>query len=468
MTFGSVVRQAARRIASTIASAPPWLVLLVSWLVLMLYAYPGLMTQDSFDHLAEARTGKYTDWHPPAVSLLWKFLDYVVAGPLGMLVLQSATFLVGLYYVLRRTLQPKAAAWAAGLLFVFPPVMLPFAVIWKDNVMAGFLMLGLAAMPAERRWVRIAGLVALGAATAVRYNAFGATLPIIVLLFEWRPGLHWLKRYAIAGAAWFAVTFAAFSLNDAITDYKMHPWQSSLALYDIVGTLAHVDEDLPDAELRRVFEGTQLLTKENIHAQIRKLYTPRDFLPIINHATEAMWAVPIWGIEPTPAPQRDAIGRAFLDVVTAHPGAYAAHRLDVMAEVLCLTAERPAAVIIKREYRRTDLADAVGATRTWSKLQRKMTTFMTWLYKATPIFVPWIYLVISLLLLPMARRNRAVLATLASGLVFESSLLFLAASPDYRYSHWMVVCALMAVIELTASRMRPNRGTVSTSPPLSA
>lgn len=455
MTFGSVVRQAARRVASKLAAAPPWLVLLVSWMILIIYAYPGLMTQDSFDHLLEARSGKYTDYHPPAISLLWKFIDYVVAGPLGMLVLQSATFLVGLYAVLRRTLAPKPAAWAAGLLFVFPPVLLPFAVIWKDNVMAGFTMLGIAAMLAERRWIRIAGLLALGAATAVRYNAFGATFPIVLLMFEWRAGLHWLKRYTIAFAAWLAITFGAFALNDAITDYKMHPWQSSLALYDIVGTLAHLDEDIPDAELRETFEGTQLLTKENIHAQIRKLYTPRDFLPIINHATESMWAVPIWGYEPAPEAQRDAIGRAFVDVITAHPVAYAKHRLDVMAEVLALTSERPAAVIIKREYRRTDLADAVGATKSWSKLQRLMTTFMTWLYKVTPIFVPWVYLVISLLLLPMARRNRAVFATIASGLVFESSLLFLAASPDYRYSHWMVVCTLVAVIELTARRMRP-------------
>ena len=59
-----------------------------------------------------------------------------------------------------------------------------------------------------------------------------------------------------------------------------------------------------------------------------------------------------------------------------------------------------------------------------------------------------------LVLLPLARRNRAVLATILSGLVFESSLLFLAASPDYRYSHWMIVCTLIAVVELTARRMR--------------
>jgi hypothetical protein len=449
------MRRSVRRVTSAIANAPPWAVLLTAWLVLILYAYPGLMTQDSFDHLSEARAGKYTDWHPPVISVIWRCVDWVIAGPFGMLVLQSGAFLLGLYVTLRRTLAPRSAAWAAGLVFVVPPVMLPFAVIWKDCMMAGLLMLGLAAMPAQRRWVRVAGLLALGGATAVRYNAFGATFPVVLMMFEWRAGLHWLKRYAIAAAAWLAITVGAFAINIALTDYQMHPWQSSLALYDIVGTYAHVDEDVPDDELREVLHGTEVLTKDHIHAHMRKIYTPRDFLPIINHPTDAMWAVPIWGTTAPPQSQRDAISRAFVDVVTSHPLAYAEHRLDVMTDVLSFRSSRPAAAVTRREYRRTELADAVGATKTWSKLQHKLTVAVSWLYKATPIFVPWIYLIVSVILLPLARRRREVLATLASGLVFESSLLFLAASPDYRYSHWMVICTLIAVIELTARRMHP-------------
>jgi hypothetical protein len=79
---------------------------------------------------------------------------------------------------------------------------------------------------------------------------------------------------------------------------------------------------------------------------------------------------------------------------------------------------------------------------------------MSELWRTLPIFVPWIYLVISLVLLPLTRRHRDVFAVLCSGIIMESSLLPLAQSPDYRYSHWMVICACIAVVVLTARRSR--------------
>lgn len=437
-------------------------VLGVAWLILLVYAYPGFMTQDSSDHLREARVGVYTDSHPPAMSFLWAVLEWFIAGPLLMLILQSGTFLAGLYVVLRRTFAPRKAAWIAGALFIFPPVMVPFAVIWKDCVMAGFLMLGLAAMFSQRRWIRIAGLLALGAATAVRYNAFGATFPIVVLLFEWRTGMHWFKRYAISVVAWLAVTFGSFAFNAAITDHKMHPWHSTLALFDIVGTLVHADQEFTDDQLRVLLDGTELITKQNILGTMRKLYSPRDFLPIINHKTDAMWGVPIWGLVPAPEPQRDAIGRAFTEIITTYPFAYVKHRLAVLVEVLCFTRRRPAAAITGRDLR-ADHVQMLSLSNTWSRLQRKMSEATVLIYKLTPIFVPWIYLFISLALLPMTRRHRDMFATIMSGLVFESSLLFLAASPDYRYSHWMIICTLIAVVTLTARRMRTAAPTPAAS-----
>jgi hypothetical protein len=450
--FTDGVRRAAHKFAGVIAATPPWAVLATAWLLLIIYAFPGQMTQDSFDHLSEARSGFYTDSHPPAINLLWRFVEYFVAGPFGMLVIQSSTFVVGLYLVMRRAFAPRAAAWAAALLFLFPPVMLPFAVIWKDCFMAGFLMLGAAGLLASRRWLRIAGLVALWGATAVRYNAFAATFPLVLFLFRWRDGVHWLQRCAIACVAWFAVTAAAFGFNAKITDRQMHFWHSSLAVFDIVGTLAFVERDLPDAEMRTLLEGTELTTKENIHGVMKNLYTPRDFLPILNHPTQGMWALPIWGIEPAPVAQRDAIERVWKQVVTTHPLEYLKHRLSVMGEVLSLSSSHPAATVIRREYRRPDLARALDLTATWSTLQHKATKFMVWLWRTTPVFVPWVYAVIALLLLPLARRHRDVLALLFSGLLMESSLLVLAPSPDYRYSHWMVVCTLVSVILLTARR----------------
>ena len=290
-------------------------------------------------------------------------------------------------------------------------------------------------------------------ATSVRYNAIAATLPLVVLLFEWRPGLHWLKRYPIAIAAWLAVTFSSFQFNAALTDHKLHLWHS-IAVFDIVGTLAFVDEDLGDAELTKLFEGTDLLVKENIHATARELYTPKDFLPITNHPTKTMWSLPINGYVPPPEAQRDAITRAWKETLLTYPFAYAKHRFAVMAECIGLGASRASGAIAKRDYRWPENTHKLGLGTGWSKLQRKLIGFYAFVVRHTPIFSVWMYLVVAFLLLPLAVRHRDVLALLLSGLGLETTLLLVAPSPDYRYSHWLVICTIISAIVLGVRRYR--------------
>jgi len=62
--------------------------------------------------------------------------------------------------------------------------------------------------------------------------------------------------------------------------------------------------------------------------------------------------------------------------------------------------------------------------------------------------------VLAFVWLLLTRKHRDMFALLISGLLFESSLLVLAASPDYRYSHWMVICTAIGMIVLTARRYR--------------
>jgi hypothetical protein len=455
-------------IGQRIAAAPPWLVLAIAWGILVLYAFPGQMTQDSWDHLTEARKGVFTDGHPPVIDLLFRWADYVIAGPFLMLVLQSVPLLIGLYLIFRQTFAARRAAWLTLGLYIFPPVMMPMAVIWKDSLMAGFLALGLGALLGERRRsVRLLGLGAMFVASAVRYNAFAATLPLIVLGFTWRPASSSLKRYAIAAATWLAITFAAFGANKLLTDKPMYIWHSSLAVYDIVGTLTYVDGEYPDAELEQLLAGTDLLVHHDIHKTMRALYTPKDFLPIVNDAKLALWALPINGIEPAPAGVRDAVARAWWEVITSHAGAYVRHRLAVTGAVLSFGSARVAGAVTKRDaFRWPAYVHEMGQGTGWSKLQGKWTRAMTWIWRNTPIFVPWIYALVSLVLIPLAWRHRDVLALLFSGLVFESTLVLLAPSPDYRYSHWMVVTACVAIVVLTARRSRVARAPAPGPAPL--
>lgn len=446
-------------IGKRIAAAPPWLVLAFAWLIVLLYAFPGQMTQDSWDHLTEARKGIFTDGHPPVIDLVFRWADYVIAGPFLMLVLQSVTLLVGLYLILRRTFAARGAAWATFGVYVFPPVMTPMAVIWKDSLMAGCLALGLGALLGERRrWVRILGLAAMFVASAVRYNAFAATLPLIVLVFEWRATPSSLRRFAIATSAWLVVTLAAFGANKLLTDKPMYIWHSSLAVYDIVGTLNYVDGEYGDAELEQQLAGTGLLVHRDIHKTMRSLYTPKDFLPIVNDAELALWALPINGFEPAPEPVRAAVSRAWWDVITSHVGAYARHRLAVTGSVLSFGSARVPGAVTKRDaFRWPSYVHEMGQGTGWSKLQGKWTRLMSWIWRNTPIFVPWIYTLLSLVLIPLAWRHRDMLAILLSGLVFESTLVLLAPSPDYRYSHWMIVASCLAIVVMTARRARGGR-----------
>src|ERR1043166_9005219 len=124
-----------------LAAWPPLAILVIGWLGFLVYAYPGYMSFDSVWQLREARSGVFTSWHPPAMAMLWRITECVVAGPLGMLILQSVAFLAGAYLLLRRYMPPLAAAVVASLILWFPPVATTLAVIWKDSQMAGYVML---------------------------------------------------------------------------------------------------------------------------------------------------------------------------------------------------------------------------------------------------------------------------------------------------------------------------------------
>jgi hypothetical protein len=457
-------RAVATRLTSVgrrIAAAPPWLVLAAAWAILVLYAFPGQMTQDSWDHLIEARNGVFSDGHPPAIELLFGWADYVIAGPFLMLVIQSAALLFGLHLIFRRAFAARGAAWATLGCFLYPPVMMPMAVIWKDSMMAGFLALGIGALFDDRRRVRVVALVALFVASAVRYNAFAATLPAILLVFEWRPdpgGVARWRRMALAAAAWLAITLAAFAANRALTDKPMYVWQSSLAVYDIVGTLNYVDGEYPDAELEQVLAGTDLLVHKDIHKTMRALYSPQNFVLIVLDRNHPLWALPVRGLTPAPEPVRDAVTRAWWSVVTSHLGAYLRHRAAVTGAVLSLGKAHPSGAVTPRDaFRYTDTIHEMGLASGWSPLQGLWTRAMSWIARATPVFAPWLYLVISLVLIPLARRHCDVLVILLSGLVYEATLVPLAASHDVRYSHWMVVTTCVAVVMLTARRARGAR-----------
>ena len=427
----------------------PWHIVVAGWVVFAIYAYPGLMTRDTYDQLIEARNGVFSDAHPPMMQAIWNVLEQFITGTFSMLALQTATFIAGVYLLLRRAISPHRAAITASALLWFPPIGAVMSVVWKDCLMAGLLALGIALLFSARRGVRIVALVLLCVATAVRYNAFAATLVPIVLLFTWSDAILGVRRYALALAVWLTITFAAFGLNSALTSKPTHYWHASLALHDIVGTLYYVEHDIEDRKLRRAFTGTPLVLQANIHQHIRAHYKPDEHVWTVT-GPHRMWNMSL--VETAPKDQRVAIEQAWKTIVKGRPIAYLRHRVQVLAAVLGLAGDswdRP--IIVTHDYQNANELRELGIPVGYSRFQDGVGSGYS-AFTETFLFRPYFYLALALVVLVLGRRQRDVLALLGSGLLVESSLFLIGPSADYRYSHWLVVTTCISLVLVVVRR----------------
>jgi hypothetical protein len=439
---------------------PSRAILAFGWFVFFVVAYPGRMTRDSFDQLRQARSGIYLDDHPPLMQTLVSITDRFVAGPTGIVMLQSLCFLAGAYLLLKRTMSERVAAIVASAVLLFPPVLSVMVVMWKDALMAGLLLLAVPLFLSERKRVRLVALALVLVGGGVRLNGLAATFAVVVLLFEWKPfaGRIWkqrLKRYGLATGVWIAVTAASFGANALLADRETH-FAHTMLVDDIVGTLAFVDEDRPDAELRETLAGVPLRGDQNIHASFRRAYDSASVLPLIL-GDKRVFELPLADVEPPSAATRAALARAWREVVFGNVGAFMRYRTDRFRVVIGLVHDGENAwevpQIVTHEYQDKPLMFSFGVSTRTSTLQRAVddgldTLSHTWLFR------PWVYLLLTVLLLGFAIRQPAALALLLSGLGVELSLFFLAHSPDYRYSHWTICTTILATILVFAARLR--------------
>lgn len=445
--------------------ATPRRILWLGWVLFVIYCYPGYMSTDSVNQLEQARaTDPLHDWHPPLMAMLWRVTDSVIAGPFPMLIIQSVAFLLGLDGILRRVLRPRTAAVLASLILLFPPVMTTMAVIWKDSQMAGFLLAGTACLlSANRKW-KLAGCVLLFFATAQRYNSIAATFPIVLALFVWREELTRWRRYAIAFGVWIAITVAAFGTNKLLTEQKLYAWHGSVALFDIVGTIRYA-QPLPDGEVRELLAGVTVIPTEDIQYGFRLRYFPRAWWELANGPKRVLEA-------PKTEEQREAVARAWRDVVMTYPVAYLKHRLRVFREVIGISKYPPGA-----EWdgftENPAQEPAIKHSAMHSKVQARWLSLIPAIQDSLP-FRAWAYLLLGFALLPLCRRQRLAFVVIASGLLNELSLFVAAPSADYRYSHWMIACTIIGIALVFAARWRSGQaggdagssaGAVSPSPP---
>lgn len=427
----------------SVGALSPRQVLAVGFAVLLVYAFPGYMSTDSGQQLVQARTGEFSDAHPPLMGQIWRVLDWFVSGPLLMLLLQGTVFLGALYALFRRVLAPRAAAWTAVAILVFPPVLTPMAVIWKDSQMAAFLLAGTAVVLHPRLAIRIAGLGLLVAASAFRHNALAATVPLVFFLFEWRPGLRWWKRFAILVAAAIVTVGIAFGVTRGLA---VHHAKLSPAFSDIVGVIA-CTEDRSDEDLRYVLRGTRLVAPTEIQRRARALFE-----------TGGAWRITMSEdrLFDNPATPEDwqAVERAWQDLVLGDPGAYLAANWHRFALILGWSDEPPRATVWNAFLEGGTKVGAIEHNASHSRVQAWFGRALYWLADETPLFRPYMYALLAFALLVSCCRDRLTAGLFASGLLYELSFFPVGAEPDYRYSHWMITSVCVATVILFVQRRR--------------
>lgn len=415
---------------------------------MVLYGFPGLMSYDSVFQLDEARRWDLGDAHPPAMGALWRLCELVVAGPLGMLLLQTVALAVGVYAILKTELSPRRAAIATCCVCWAPPVLVVMGVIWKDPQMAGYALLGIAALRSPRRSVRYAGLGALCLASAMRHNAAAATFaPVLVLWATDEPVA--LRRWASRVAAWLAITAAAFGLNAMLVQHHQDLWASSVGVTDLAGIVRFSDV-MSDADARELLAGTRLRPDHDLQRAISDDYDPHNYLEYNQH--EHPLDVPITD------DQRAAVARAWRTAVLEHPLAYLHHRWMVFRRVLNVRGATYARPVMTSFAYQVDpaLASRVSHDASPSLIQRAWFAFA----RGVPgvLYVPFVYFVVALCLLPLA-RSRLVYALLGSGLGYELGYFPFAMNGDYRYSHWLIASTIVAAVLVFARRYRTGRPT---------
>lgn len=413
----------------------------IGFALFLIWSFPGFMSTDSQNQLMEARSGKFSDAHPPLMSAIWKVLDLFVSGPVLMLLLQGTLFLGGLYLIFKRVLPARRAAIAACAILLFPPVLTVMGVIWKDSQMAAYLIAGIAALLQPRLRFRLLGLGLLVVACAVRHNAFAAVVPLVFFLFEWRAGMRWWKRSAVAIAAAVLAVVAMFAITKVLT---VQPIKLTPAFQDIVGVIAFSDEK-SDAELLEILKGLELGTETGIQARCKSLYEQRGAWRI-TQADDRLMSYPA-----TPA-QWDALTRAWKRLVFGEPRAYFAYHWDTFSKVIGVH-DVPRSPIYNLFVEFDVAVDELDHNAGYSTAQEYLSRAFYALAE-TPIFRPWVYAVLALVLLAVFVRDRLTAGLMTSGLLYQLSYFPVGADPDFRYSHWMITAVTLATVLLVLKRMR--------------
>lgn len=458
-----------RRCGSTLVSIGA-----LSALIVILF-FPGVMTNDSEATLRQARTMELTDWHPPIMALVWRYLDAVIRGPLLMLVVQALLYAwatAKLCVEAFPSLTRRVPAWALMLVFgLFPPAMALIGMIWKDVWMSGLLLLGLGHLyamantdiPTERIRNFVILVICCALATAFRHNAVAATAGLLAggCYFLIPPGMQRYLRLFLGccgGLLLAVVLWAGSGVFTRLVTSPSHP-TTSILLHDIAGTIVNAgDPGLEAAHLLEHHSAVSSLSHKEFMRNLKRSYRPGSANGVLRSSrrTEVPFDIIVYDSTHDAASVRSA----WRDLVSRNPSAYLSHRQDAFRCLLQLCGTGTWAsrsYVLNPDYLGTESSSAVQA-----KLRHVLlSSSLVRLY--SPLFWLGICIAVGSVALCVGKERRIIPFFMGlSGFGLAFSLFFTVPIESYRYMHWTILvgwACLFVILDATLARRRNELST---------
>ena len=282
----------------------------------------AILTPDTLDQLAQARTGVYRDHHPPIMALVMRPFALLHVET-GIVVAQASLYWLAVLLLLDDARKINGSGRvAAAIPFLIPSTFALIGVVWKDVHLALAWSLAFVLIHLARREEKtclplcvLAGLLVIYGAM-VRHNAFVAVPPMILFLLRGKP---WLKTPARTVSAYFAIAIAALIIAQGASRLFIGAERSpsaalSLPMFDVSGITVRESQNAFPIPLRADQIG-----------QVRSCYSPVKWDPLYYGNSRCRWLLP----ELVRYEQAGgSVTQSWLRAIATHPSAYLQHRGD--------------------------------------------------------------------------------------------------------------------------------------------
>lgn len=413
--------------------------------------YPGFMPWDATFQFAQVISGRVENSHPPIMVYVWMLANTLVYGPGGMLILQVAAYWTGL--ALLATYATRSP-WLQVMIVLgvgcFPPLFATIAIILKDGGALAFLLLCSAlTLHARARCSKRLTLLALLCAfyaSALRTPNLLAVLPLLWLLAEViLPGWKSVARRATVVASIAVVFLAAIHALDTRGVVRL-PYRAAVPLWDIAMISLASNQFLIPA---------YAVNNPELDMQRLRMIS-RDYRCDVHDPADHEQVTMDLSYRKMSQLEADQLLRDWVHTIIKYPHEYLQHRwhvtnllfTDPMLKISFLMDSIPGFNLNDFNIRfeaRPGYKALNAALWKWSRL--------------TPLFSPWVYLVLAALVLSasfLLRGDAAVSARAiaASGILYVAPLPVIAPSTDFRYSIWLVAASVIAAVLLATSARR--------------